>query len=271
LPQQHAADRTFVAPLSPVTRLGKPGDTAAALPDTHAPYHSRLKFRFADRCLRATQPNWLFILGDFLDFYSVSFHDRSPGRVTRLQDEIDVACELLRMLEKSVPNAQRVFCLGNHEFRLERYLAKNAPAIHGLKGSTIDEMLHLTDNGWRIVPYREMVIFGGVGVTHDVGHAGVGAARQSMLAMMSSMVIGHTHRAQSLIQRTIDGGSMATHMLGWLGEPSTIDYEHSRKLAMQWSHGMGYGAISDDCFWQLQQVDLNGTSTLIGGERVTQR
>jgi hypothetical protein len=271
LPQQYAADRTFIAPMDPVLTLGKPGDTGLGIPDAHSPYHSRVKMRFALRCIEASQPDWIFIYGDFADFYTVSFHDRSPGRVSRLADELEVTCELLRAIEKAAPNAKRVFIEGNHEYRLSRYVMKHAAALQGLRGLSLDEMLGLSENGWRFVPYREMIIFGGVGISHDFEHAGVNASRASMLSMMSSVSNGHTHRAQSLIQRTITGRSLVSHSFGWLGEPATVDYRHRRKAALEWSHGLGFGPISDCGTWQAQQVDLNGDSTVIGGEKVRAR
>lgn len=261
------ADRSHVAPMAP--RFGKPGDNWLFVPDTHVDYHDRAAWALALGVSRALRPDGVCILGDFLDCYAVSFHEKSPSRAGRLVDEIDAANRCLDELEAASPSArQRVFIEGNHENRLNRYIASNAKALHGMPGLTIREALRLDERGWAWVPYHEHCTIGDTAVTHDGGRAGVYAVRQTMMAMGQSLIIGHVHRVASQHESTLDGRAMVGHSFGWLGSHAEVDYRHRALARREWPHAVGVGTIDASGVLHSHAVPFVGGRAVVFGQEV---
>lgn len=263
---QPVADRSHVAPMAP--RFGKPGERWLFIPDTHVPYHNKAAWRLALAVARALRPDGVCILGDFLDCYAVSFHEKSPSRVSRLADEIAATDECLAELEAATPNARRVFVEGNHENRVNRYIASQARALHGMPGLTIREALRLDERGWAWVPYHEHCTIGDTAVTHDGGRAGVYAVRQTMMAMGQSLIIGHVHRVASQHESTLDGRAMVGHSFGWLGSHAEVDYRHRALARREWPHAVGVGTIDAGGVLHSHAVPFVGGRAIVFGQEV---
>jgi predicted phosphodiesterase len=259
------ADRSFVAPPSDVRAFGKPGQTWLFLPDTHVPYHDARAWQLALAVAAELKPDGVCILGDFLDCYSVSFHSKSAGRVSKLADEIDDTRKCLDDLEAVTPNAERVFVEGNHEHRLTRYIAGQASALSGLAGLTFREALRLE---WAWIPYHEHCTIGDTAVTHEAGRAGIYAVRQTMLHMGRSLIIGHIHRVNSVVECTLDGRQLAGHSFGWLGDANAIDYRHRALAAREWQHGVGVGTIDACGVLHAHAVPFIGGRAIVNGKEI---
>jgi UDP-2,3-diacylglucosamine pyrophosphatase LpxH len=254
---QPVADRSHVAPMAP--RFGAPGQRWLFIPDTHVPYHDHAAWRLALAVARALRPDGVCILGDFLDCYAVSFHEKSPARVSRLADEIAATDECLAELEAATPNARRVFVEGNHENRVNRYIASQAKALHGMR---------LDERGWAWVPYHEHCTIGDTAVTHDGGRAGVYAVRQTMMAMGQSLIIGHVHRVASQHESTLDGRAMVGHSFGWLGSHAEVDYRHRALARREWPHAVGVGTIDASGVLHSHAVPFVGGRAVVFGQEV---
>lgn len=72
------------------------------VPDTHVPYEDAGAWGTLRLVARALRPALVVVLGDFADCYSVSFHDKSPGRASRIAGELGTVAERLRELEWTV-------------------------------------------------------------------------------------------------------------------------------------------------------------------------
>jgi hypothetical protein len=177
------------------------------------------------------------VLGDLLDFAPLSFHQRTR-KIHSLRQEIDGGQKFIRALEQ-IGARTMVFCQGNHEFRLDRYIHGHAPALADMDGMSVDEMLHLSANGWRVVPYHDGIKLGGVYYTHEVGHCGIHAVRTSGERMASPIVIGHVHSLTGAEMHSIDGEARGAWSFGWLGDRSAIDYRHRTKALREWPHAVG--------------------------------
>ena len=259
------ADRSFVAPPADVRAFGKPGQTWLFLPDTHVPYHDARAWQLALAVAAELKPDGVCILGDFLDCYSVSFHSKSAGRVSKLADEIDDTRKCLDDLEAATPNAERVFVEGNHEHRLTRYIAGQASALSGLAGLTFREALRLE---WAWIPYHEHCTIGDTAVTHEAGRAGIYAVRQTMLHMGRSLIIGHIHRVNSVVECTLDGRQLAGHSFGWLGDANAIDYRHRALAAREWQHAVGVGTIDASGVLHAHAVPFIGGRAIVNGKEI---
>jgi hypothetical protein len=182
---------------------------------------------------RKWQPTHIIHLGDFLDCYSISDHDKDPRRAHNLLFECKASGKLLDDLD-GLGARGKVFCHGNHEHRLERYLMRQAPALLGV--SSIGKMLHLRRRGWAQVPYMEHGTIGKLHYTHDAGKCGAGATRAMAMATGASIVYGHTHRLESIYFGSILGDRHIAACAGWLGDPLAAKYKSTIEKA-PWQHG----------------------------------
>lgn len=73
------------------------------------------------------EPEIFVDLGNFADNLAASGHE--PGRVfeKNLKRELHLASARLEGLTRGIP--ERHFVIGNHETRLERFIAKRAPGL----------------------------------------------------------------------------------------------------------------------------------------------
>ena len=232
------------------------------VPGVHAPYHDLVAWRVLIKAAKKLKPHVIVVLGDFFDCYAVSAHDRDPSRAACLETEIADARKMLSSLG-SLASERRIFCAGNHENRLERYLTKQAPALHGML--KIPEVFRL--DGWEYIPYRQSAMVGKLMVTHDVGHAGVNAARQTLGATGCNVAIGHTHHLSVVYGGTTEGERRVSATLGWLGDPKHADYIHQAKRAA-WQHGFGVVSVERDGTAHLRAVPIVNGRSVLNGELV---
>jgi predicted phosphodiesterase len=231
-----------------------------AIPDVHVPYHDKRAWALVLRVIKATQPDHVVIMGDFMDCYSVSSFPRDPARVSCLVSELHAANRELDKLQEIMAE-QVTFLEGNHERRAARYIEQKAPELHG--------MVHLADlardRRWRWVPYREHIIMGKLAFAHDIGHAGKGAVQQSLDAMGHNLVIGHTHRAGICYGGTVKGEHRVAMSCGWLGDVTKIDYMHRAKTR-DWQHGFGWVRQAENGDSWLSFIPIIGGRCFLEGE-----
>lgn len=210
------------------------------VPDTHAPFHDAKAFDILCRVAKDIKPKHLVILGDFVDFYSVSSHDKDPRRVRYLADELAVANHLLDRLD-DLKAANKIYIAGNHEHRLTRYMSTQAPALDGLL--TVPGVLRLADRGWRYTPYRHDTRLGKLWLTHDVGVAGRGAVHKALDTYQHSVITAHAHRMGYVVEGNAVGESRVSAQFGWLGDITQIDYMHRVNALKNWALGFGIGHL----------------------------
>lgn len=234
-------------------------------PDLHAPYHHLPSWRCFLRVAAGWKPDGCIILGDFGDFCEVSSHPKDPKRrqpftqelagVNRALDQLDAALGL---------DCWGVYLQGNHETRLERFVADKAPVLDGVVRPW-DELLYLHERGWRVVPYKQSYQIGELRVTHDVGRAGVNAARQSLLDCGTNIIFGHTHRLISHYQGQLYGNPHVGITSGWLGDPTAIDYRHRDSVCRDSIHGFSVVHMLDNgVFWAQAVPVINGRAVVDG-------
>lgn len=187
---------------------------------------------------RDLKPETIVVIGDLADFYAVSSHSKDPLRATELRREIEVVKEKRAELD-ALGAKNKVFCEGNHETRLKRYLRDRAPELFGIVD--IPGLLELKANGWQFVEYRNHVRRGAIHYTHDTGHAGRYAVYRSLDTYQHSVVTGHTHRLAYIVEGNAVGDAKVSAQFGWLGDANQIDYMHRAKAKKDWALGFGVG------------------------------
>ena len=187
------------------------------------------------------RPDTIVVLGDFADFYAVSFHSKDPRRALTLESEVKDVRLGLDALD-SLGASRKVFVAGNHEHRLERYLCDKAPALFGLVD--VPELFELKDRDWEYVPYMDGIDIGKLYVTHDLGKCGKYAIQSARDDVEGNVVIGHIHRMGLHYQGNAKGVPKLAAAFGWLGDFDEIGYKHKRTALKDWTHGFGIGYMN---------------------------
>jgi predicted phosphodiesterase len=191
---------------------------------------------------RITQerPTVVVQCGDLVDLGTLSKHARAPGAVEKAIKELSPAKVGWKNLEDATWRARYtariVWTPGNHDVRLLKWVAANAPALEGL----VPSMRDVLGMSKRVLsaPYQIPVRVDGITYVHDAGYAGAGSLGQMLSAFPGQRVCyGHTHRAGILYGR---GKSWAANV-GWLGNTNKLLARTpyiSRAQAGAWRNGM---------------------------------
>lgn len=212
------------------------------VPDTHAPYHDEAAWALMLKVGKWFKPRHIIHLGDLHDCYSISKYPKDPNRAGKHDWETKVARACRNDLDELEPR-WKDFVEGNHENRLPRYLMDLAPAL--FNDVTVDKMLELTANDWRLTKYQDHIKVGKVFYTHDTGSGGKYPTRLALETFQHSVVVGHNHR----MEYHITGDATGTHQVGfqpgWLGDINQVDYVHRIKVKRFWSLGFGLGYMNE--------------------------
>lgn len=202
------------------------------LGDIHAPYEDKAALRLAHKCVDAWKPQIIISIGDLIDCYSISDYPKTPRRFANLKSEVTSAAAVVRSFQQKCDEFH--LTEGNHEWRLQKYLATRAPELFGLVD--MRELLGLQKRYYH--PYRTELKLGKCYFTHEVGFCGAGAAARSLAAFGGNLVFGHSHRAEVTYDRNLRGESHFCMNVGWLGDPRMVDYAHRSRMR-NWQHGVG--------------------------------
>ena len=207
------------------------------LPDCHFPFIDRQAWNCMLAAARDFKPDTIAQLGDFVDCYSVSSHDKNPNRRERLVDEIEAANDALDELD-ALGATRRLMVVGNHTQRLEKLISTKAPGLHGLV--SMKALLRFDERGWEVYPYRRTAKIGSLSIVHDVGEAGRYAAMRARDAYEGDVVIGHVHQMSVSYSGSAKSDMHVGACLGWLGAPvAAEDYMAEQKIRRQWMTGFG--------------------------------
>lgn len=220
-------------------------------PDKHCPFHDLTAHKLMCRVIEHLKPEILVVGGDHFDFWAVSDHRKDPKRKVDLAHELQVGDECLRDFEAFGTFKRKVFCKGNHEWRLDRYIADHAyDAVKTLAPAgilqikTLEQALGWAERGWEVVEYKNHVRIGSnLYFTHDVEKAGRTAHESARADFAASIVIGHTHRFGYSALGSQDGAATYGAMVGWLGDHAAIDYKNKMKALREWPLGFGIFSV----------------------------
>lgn len=241
---------TMLGALPAITTTSDNPGTTLVVPDMHVPYHDVTVWRTILQTVATLRPANVVIIGDFADCYSISFHPKTPTR--RLDFESELAAVNTELGALCDLHVQRViYCEGNHENRLQRYLTAQAPALYSML--PIERLLRVEERGWEWVPYQRWIKIGKIAYSHEVGAAGKMAAQQTLTAFGGNIVFGHSHRGGLAYSGTVEGDRHVALNVGWGGDVEAVDYMHRAKTR-EWQHGFG---------WVEQDGDGNGWCSFV--------
>lgn len=227
--------------------------------DIHSHYCDPFAERVFFDCLRITQPDVVVVNGDLVDFPEISTHPHFPGHFgMSLEGEVVWAKRFLSRIRLLLPGATIYFVIGNHEYRIIRYIADTARALHSLDPFDFDKHFGLTESEISLVcrsnflaPTRKrkasdvqenwMCLRDVYYVTHGI-RCGPGAATKEMQRYGASGTSGHTHTPAMVFGHTAKGWT------SWMTTPALAnvaavgrDYQHGPH---NWTMGFGTFGIS---------------------------
>lgn len=180
-------------------KLPKAYKKTLILSDIHFPYQDNEAIVGALKYGKEKGIDSIYINGDMLDFYQLSFHEKDP-RKTSIKRELEMGREFFKMLRRDFPECAIYFIQGNHEYRMERYLRVKAPELLDVEEFRLDILLRMAENGIVEVPYGSKCYFGKLLVEHGdkmKGAGGVNPARTLSLNFKRPVLCGHFHRTSS--------------------------------------------------------------------------
>jgi predicted phosphodiesterase len=117
------------------------------VPDIHAPYHDIKAVKAMISFARWWKPDYVYFLGDVVDFYAISSFSKDPQRVLELQHEVDEAKKILKLICEATPNAKKYFIRGNHEARMQKFLWTRAAELSSLRSLQVETLLGFDELG----------------------------------------------------------------------------------------------------------------------------
>lgn len=159
------------------------------------------------------QPDVIIHIGDHYDLPSLSSYDKGKASAEgrRLAKDIEagnIGFEYLNMaMQKHKDyNPRKIFCVGNHEHRLDRYIEDN-PELIGTLG--VDK-LPFAKYGWEVHPFLKPVEVNGIFFVHYLanpfsGKPYGGNAMNILKTVGRSFVVGHKQCLDIAVRPTIDG------------------------------------------------------------------
>lgn len=211
------------------------------VPDTHTPYEDKRAWQLMLKIIQYVKPHLVVSLGDLADFHAVSGHGGEFGRKAALETEEKALKARAGDLLSAHGKAGFVWIEGNHEQRLKRYFAQNAPAVEKYCPSYADLVLGsdvFLAKRDRTVDYRSHIDIGKVRFAHDFGHSGSNSLQQSLATVGGNCVFGHTHRLGVVYGGNDRGERHFAMSCGWLGDRNAITYMNKSQTAA-WQTGCG--------------------------------
>jgi predicted phosphodiesterase len=145
-------------------------------------------FRALLECIKEFKPEVIVCNGDAFDGASISRHPRIGwDSKPTVKQELEAVTYHLGEIEKaSTFKSNLIWVLGNHDARLETFLAANAPQFEGVKGYCLKDFFPHWQPCWSFWVNDDTVI-------KHRWKGGFGAGRANSLNAGVNMVTGHTH------------------------------------------------------------------------------
>ncbi len=239
------------------------------IPDIHVPYHDLKIVRIVDQMIQSLNErgtlSGVIQLGDALDCWQISTFDKDPFRENNLADDIEVYQSIVRKWLALMPKGSTFHQLeGNHEFRLQRYVARQASEIARLV-PTMQELMGFGEgkaNGvdlkWHAYQSWNSCIIGQTLFTHGFYFGKHVAAHNLATYAPYNIVCGHTHRFQSIREK----GQFSMS----LGHVAVTEQVMHNPTPSSWEQVLGVFTIYSDGFNDLQPIFIRDGKAYINGE-----
>lgn len=187
--------------------------------DPHLPYQDNKAVGCALSVLRDSNLSELYLGGDIFDMYWAHDHGpKHPGAMSGFIHEKDEANKFLDLIDSLWPAIPKKFIEGNHEYRFERYLLKNCPALFGI--TQMDLLIGMDKRfNWKFYPYITGQLIQVMKTNLYLKHAPKGSSGVTILKNSAcNLGFGHVHRIIDEHTVSADGRRIHVWSPGWLGD-----------------------------------------------------
>lgn len=215
------------------------------LADTHIPYHERrplmtaLEFGVKHGC------DGVILLGDLLDFFSMSFWEKDP-RKRALNRELETGRHVLEIIRSAFPSAEIYYKIGNHEERYYRYLSVKAPELLDVDKFEFKSVMELDKLNIHMITDKRILKVGNLSLVH--GHefgrmisSPVNPARGLYLRGKETSVCGHFHQSSEHIEKSMNDIVTSCWSVGCL-----CDLHPDWLPINRWNHGFAVVRLLDE-------------------------
>lgn len=165
------------------------------------------------------KPDLIIANGDILDGARISKHARIGWQnAPKLVAELRTCENRLREIEQAVPEARRIWTLGNHDARFETWLANHAPEFSGVPGFTLKEHFPKWEPCWSLQINDDTII-------KHRWKGGPQATRQNVIASGMNIFTGHLHSLRVSPYSDYRGTRFGVDT-GTLAEPYGPQFQH---------------------------------------------
>lgn len=212
-------------------------ETDIIINDVHLPYHDKQVLLLVLKFIYKIQPTRLFINGDFLDCYEISRFDKEPFGHYSLRQELKLATAYLDQINTKLPKTNKIFIYGNHEYRFQRFMIKNAQQLMGLPGSTLKDQLQLKKMNYNVIDSGLCESYYDTKRGLLIGHFNKASIHSAYTAKAlvekygQSIIQGHCHRT-GIYYKTIHDKTLVGIENGCL-----CDLNPDYMLSPNWMHG----------------------------------
>lgn len=225
------------------------------LSDVHVPYHDETALLAALDYGVSVGCKHVVINGDFYDFYAVSQWERDP-EARNPQEELDTGKPILEQIAKAF-TGRKVYKIGNHEDRYERYLASRSPELAVCRIFKLQKFLELDDVGFEMVASKQEYAIGKLPVYH--GHElpkgltnPVNIARGVFLRLKDPGIVGHWHKTSTHVETSARKNQMTvTHSTGCL-----CSLKPSYGPVNSWNHGFATIDVASDGTYEVENKTI---------------
>lgn len=267
---RHLGGVDIIAPPKPIVGRVVGTHTEVLAGDFHVPYHDLRAVGCLLGYLKDNPPDGFTTGGDFADFYQCSKFNKEPHRALELQSDLDVANAVLDAFDAVLPvGCKKRFIIGNHEWRLEKYLMSEAPALASLRCLDLDSLLRLSERGYeviRMVARDASVFIGEVEVGHfDRVSKHSGYTEKSLVDDRGCSIMQfHTHRRGAHYKRLRGSGE---ELGGW-GPGCLCDLNPEYVKNPNWQQGFATITRCDGSGrFHVTLHEIIGGELLAGGRR----
>jgi DNA-binding CsgD family transcriptional regulator/predicted phosphodiesterase len=209
------------------------------MPDIHHPYIDQRVLNALNEFIFDYDPDELVYMGDQISLECISGWNKFKPLLKEgkrlMKDFNDFNREILLVHENITrPDIRRTFLIGNHEYRINRYVEKN-PELEDL--IDIVRFLNLRERGYKVIPFNGTHRVGKLYVIHG-RYWNMYHAKRHAEEFQGNVAYGHVHNPQ-MYTKISPVDAKGYHMATSLPCLCNIQPDYKENAPTHWVNGFG--------------------------------